>query len=116
MADLIEQLSQMQDAEREAIAKSFRDVLALPEGKRVVFWMLEQCGIYQDAFSGDQINATNYVLGQQAVGRKLIAQLDGIDPRAYPTLLLQVADMKAMDKAIAEKQQAAHQGNDDADE
>lgn len=88
--------------EREELDKAFREVIALSSGKRVLFWILEQCAIYQDAYAGDN-NATNYTLGQQAIGRRLIEQMDAIDPRHYPRLLLDIADMKAM--AAAAKQE-----------
>jgi hypothetical protein len=39
------------------------------------------------------------VLGQQAIGRRLIGVLDEIDPRTYPRLLLDMADLKAMERA-----------------
>lgn len=112
-AYLKEQLSASQESEREELERAFRAIFALAAGKRVLFWMLEQCAIYQDAFTGED-NATNYTLGLQSGGRKLISMLDQIDPRLYPQLLLDVADLKAMDRAASES--AAQQGNDDAEE
>lgn len=79
---------------------AFKAVLATADGKRVLFWVLEQAGVYRDAFSGDDA-ATNYVLGQQSVGRKLIGMMDELDPRTYPKLLLDIADLKAMELAAA---------------
>jgi hypothetical protein len=98
--DLSEQLSPEQRLAREAIEAAFRDVFATAAGKRVLYWMLEQCAIYRDAFTGED-NATNYLLGQQASGRKLIAMLDLIDPTFYPSLLLAVAEFRKADKAAA---------------
>lgn len=100
--DLTEHLTPAQQVERDELNKAFRDVLKTASGKRVLFWMLEQCAIYEDAFAGDSINATNYRLGSQGSGRKLIAKLDEIDPRFYPKLLLDIADIKAMDRAAAD--------------
>lgn len=101
MRDLTEQPSVIQQIERDELAKAFRDVLAGASGKRVLFWILETCAIYRDAFEGDN-NVTNYTLGQQASGRKLIAMLDTIDPRFYPQLLMDMAEIRAMDRAAAE--------------
>lgn len=99
------------DRAREELHAAMADVLAAPSGKRVLFWLLEQAAIYRDAFSnGDP--ATNYILGQQSVGRKLIGLMDDIDPRTYPKLLLAVADMNAMDRAAA----AMNLEQDDEDE
>lgn len=86
------------DRERDEIEAAFRAAMAADDGRRVLFWVLEQAGIYRDAFSGEAA-ATDYILGQQSIGRKLIGFLDEIDPRAYPRLLLEVADMRAMAQA-----------------
>ncbi|SDL07596.1 hypothetical protein SAMN05428953_12660 [Mesorhizobium muleiense] len=104
--DLSEQLSPQEQSERNELVKAFREVAALAAGKRVLFWMLEQAAIYADPFAGENTNATNYTLGQQAVGRKLISKFDEIDPRLYPRLLLDIGELKAMDiAALAAKQE-----------
>ena len=110
MSELVEQLSPLEAAERADEDNAFREVFNTAAGKRVLFWMLEQCAIYQDAFTGDD-NATNYTLGRQSSGRKLIDKLDELDPRNYPALLLAVADDKAMKRAALER--AAQQEDDD---
>lgn len=110
MSELKEQLSAQDAAERAEVDEAFREVFKTASGKRVLFWMLEQCSIYSDAYTGDD-NATNYTLGLQAGGRKLIAKLDELDPRNYPALLLAVADDKAMKRAA--KERAAKQEDDD---
>jgi hypothetical protein len=102
MSDLIEQLSPLQTVEQAEINKAFHDVFRTSAGKRVLFWMLEQCAIYQDAFCGEMTSATNYTLGTQAPGRRLIAKLDQLNPQMYPQLLMVIAEMKAIDKLAAE--------------
>ena len=92
----------MTDREEADLTEAMRDVLSAASGKRVLFWILEQAAIYRDGFSGDN-NATNYVLGQQSIGRKIIERMGDVDPRAYPTLLLEIADMKAVALAAVEK-------------
>lgn len=86
-----------------ALREALRALLAHDDGRRVVFWVLEQAGIYRDAYSGEDA-ATNYVLGSQAVGRRLIGLMDQIDARLYPRLLLDVADMREMERAAAAQQ------------
>lgn len=112
--DLQEQLSPAQQIEREELEAAFRGVLSSASGKRVLFWMLEQCAIYQDAFSGEN-NATNYTLGLQAGGRKLIAKLDQIDPRLYPELLMAMAEIRAMDRAAADRRSEQGRNDDDVE-
>lgn len=55
--------------------------------------ILERCGVYRSAFTGDQA-ATSLRLGEQNIGLWLIAQLDEVGPRTYPSLLSDRANMK----------------------
>lgn len=111
MTDLAEQLSPQDAAERADLDEAFREVFKTASGKRVLFWMLEQCAIYRDPDCGELTHATSAIVGEQRVGRKLIAKLDELDPRNYPALLLAVADDKAMKRAALER--AAQQEDDD---
>ena len=113
MDNFIGQPSPAHSFEREEISKAFREVFALSAGKRVLFWMLEQCAIYQDAFAGDATNTTNYTLGRQSSGRRLIEMLDTVDPKFYPALLLAIADMKATDLAMVEALVKQEEGEED---
>lgn len=97
----------MEDKTEADLSEAFRALLKHNDGKRVLFWILEQAAIYRDAFAGEDA-ATNYVLGSQSVGRKLIQRLDMIDARLYPRLLLDVADMREMERAAVR-----NEGNDD---
>lgn len=114
MDDLSEQLSVTQQFDRVELEKAFRDVLGLQSGKRVLFWLLEQCAIYRDPDHGELTHATSSTIGEQRVGRKLIAKLDEIDPRSYPKLLLDMAEITAMDRAAADRR-AEKQGIEDDD-
>lgn len=114
MGELREQLSEEQQVQREELDAAFRDVLATSSGKRVLFWMLEQSAIYRDADCGEATHVTSSTLGEQRVGRKLIAKLDEIDPRAYPRLLLDMAEITAMDRAAAARR-SEKQGIEDDD-
>lgn len=101
--------------EADDLAKALREVLNLASGRRVIFWLLEQAAIYRDPFCGSEDNATNYTLGQQSIARRLIAEMDAVDPRAYPALLLARAEDKAMARATAVRP-AADTENDDAED
>lgn len=115
MSELKEQLSPEQEIARAELAKAFRDTMATVEGKRVLYWVLEVCAIYRDGFCGDN-NLTNYTLGRQAAGRELIAKLDEVDPRLYPSLLMDMARIREMDRAAARATAQNKQENDDADD
>lgn len=106
-------LTPEQIRERDGINDAWREVLSTQAGQRVVFWWLEQCAIYQEAFAGDSTNTTNYTLGLQSAGRKAIARMDAIDPRLYPKLLTDVAEIRVMDKAAAERATDNEREDDD---
>lgn len=110
MADLNEQLSSSESSERAELERSYREVFATTEGKRVLFDIIELCAIYNSAFTGDN-DATNFTLGMQEAGRKVIARLEELDPRFYPQLLLWRGEAKAMEKAA--KRAATKGVNDD---
>lgn len=112
MAALTEQLSTLERIERDAVETSFREVFATHAGKRVLFWMLEQCKIYRDAYTGEAAS-TNYVLGQQSAGRMLIGKLDEIDPQFYPQLLLAIAEIRNRERAAAEAMENPETDDDD---
>lgn len=112
--DLSEQLSPRQIVEQAELVKAFRDVFKTVSGKRVLFWMLEQCAIYRDAYTGEN-NSTNYQLGLQAAGRQLIGKLDEIDPEMYPNLLLAMKEVREADKAEAEALADKMEPEDDAE-
>jgi hypothetical protein len=87
-------------ADIEKIKDAVRDVFAHRSGKLLIYWLLEQSAIYEDAYTGDN-NATNYTLGRQSPGRRLIALLDSVDPKIYPKLMLEIADIRAEESAAA---------------
>jgi hypothetical protein len=95
------QPSALQEVQRDELARAIRAVLATAEGRRVLFHILELAAIYRDPFGGGN-DATNHGLGRQMVGRSLIAELDALDPRLYPTLLLQMAEQREIDLAHAQ--------------
>lgn len=113
MSDLKEKPSDDEKRQAELLADAFHDVLSHPSGKRVLFWILEQCAIYHDGYTGEN-NATNYVLGQQSVGKRLINQFDLMDPLIYPMLLLDIAKLKIEEKAAAERAAKSESDDDDA--
>jgi len=87
MADLEQQPSQAQTGLPPQIVSDFEAVISRPEGKRVILWVLEQCGVYRNPYTGTDA-ATNFRLGEVNVGQRLIAQLGRVSPSEYARLLL----------------------------
>lgn len=106
-------MNAMDAIERDKLHTSFKELLDTEAGRRVIYWTLEQCAVYREAFTGDDA-ATNYTLGMQASGRKVIAEIDAINPRFYPQLLLDIAELRDRDRVAAEA--IDNPENDDDDE
>lgn len=100
----------MADDPRSPLSLAYEAVLNSDEGRRVLFDILERCGLYQSTFTGEN-NASNYKAGRRDVGLEVLGEIDALDPRHYPSLLLRIAELKAMDKAA----EASTQENDDAE-
>ncbi len=112
MSDVSEQQSAADETRRNDLEKAYRAVFMTAEGKKVLFDILETCGLYSAVFTGDN-NATNFRLGMQEPGKALIARLDQFDNRFYPQLLLTIAELREMEKAA--EQRAANKGQEDND-
>ena len=65
-------------------------VLSTPHGRRVVFDILSTCGVGRQPMTGN--SHTFFHLGEMNIGLKIITELDRIDPRVYPKLLLEQAE------------------------
>ncbi len=105
--------SELQELQQDDLKRAFRDVIATAAGKRVLFWVLEQCVIHGEAYTGEDCS-TNYNLGRQGVGKRLIHMLDGIDPKIYPTLLLEVARMNEEQQQILKHTSEQEDSEDEA--
>ena len=65
-------------------------LLRLPQGRRVLMWVLQQCGVYHSIFTGDDA-ATNFNLGRRDIGLRVLSMIESVDREAYPRLLLMAA-------------------------
>lgn len=100
--ELGEQPNAVDRRRSDDVKDAFRNALRTTQGRAVLWQVLEWAGVYRDPFSGDDA-ATNYTLGQQSIGRRVIDTLNGIDPMAYPRLMLEIADeMKSAQAANME--------------
>lgn len=90
----------MTEREHDDLLRAYREVFNTDAGKRVLYDILSMCAVYQSPFTGEN-NRTNFLLGSQEAGRRVMGRLDEVDPRLYPQLLLAVADMRAMEKEAA---------------
>jgi len=84
---LTEKLSADDQLNRDRVQLDLEAVLRLPQGRRVLLMILERCGVYRNAYTGER-QATDFRLGEQNVGLWLISQIEMVNPTEYPALLL----------------------------
>ncbi|WP_421930048.1 hypothetical protein [Nitratireductor rhodophyticola] len=108
-------VDQQKTVEQEELEKAFRAVFATNAGKRVLFRVFELAAMFQTPFSGENTNATNHTIGRQEVGRMLLSEMNGIDPRMYPQLLLDMEDIRETDRSAGSAAaEAEREDNDEA--
>ena len=83
-------ISQPAGGENDQAMLDLEAVLNLPQGRRFVMAVIGRCGLYRSAQTMDR-DATNHRLGEQNIGLWLVAQLERLDPTAYPRLMLEQA-------------------------
>ena len=82
------------EALRESLLRdALSTVLATVEGKRVLLWLLAECGIYGQLYTADPAS-TNFQLGKRDIGIRIVAKLDAMNRIAYPSLLLDAVNLE----------------------
>lgn len=61
-------------------------VLRLPEGRRFIYKVLCECGVFKTSFSQNSMT-TAFNEGKRDIGLSVIAQLDTADPGIYSQML-----------------------------
>lgn len=69
------------------IQEDLRAVMASAEGRRVVYRLLEQAGVYRLSFAGEAPLLTAFNEGMRSVGLSLAAAVTAASPAAYTRML-----------------------------
>lgn len=77
----INKAKQKVESKRDQELNDMRFVLAHPQGRRVMWRMLERCGVYRTSFTGN--STTFFNEGERNVGLKLLADIEEADLDAY---------------------------------
>jgi hypothetical protein len=77
-------------AEQEQI--DLKTILATAGGRRVIWWILEECGVYRTSFTGN--SHTFFNEGKRQIGLMLIEKIFAADPTAYTNMRLEAAERK----------------------
>jgi hypothetical protein len=82
-------------------AADLKAVLALPEGRRFVFHLLDYANVYGSTFHLSHASMS-LLEGRRDVGLWLIKALESVDPLAYPRLLAEGAQLRELEQQIRE--------------
>lgn len=104
---LAEQPSKSQNLKQDQSVSDLEAVLRMPQGRRVLLRLLERCGLYRTAYTGET-QATNLRLGEQNIGLWLVSQMEMVGSTEYPRLLLEAAqrqDLEGEDVHVLDAEQ-----------
>lgn len=73
-----------------------REVLALPAGRRILWWVLEEAGIYRSSFTGN--NTTFYNEGMRQVGLLLLGKIVEAKPEAMIQMMTEAKKREENDE------------------
>lgn len=82
------------DLENQATSLDFalRDIMSTPSGRAWVWSVLEQASMFGNAFDPDSAVQTAFNLGEQNVGKKLLAQIVKVCPELYAKATTEAGD------------------------
>lgn len=84
-----ETAAKAEQAEARRLA-AFRAVMATPQGRRWIWWLLDRCGVFRTSFTGDHVTYFNE--GSRNVGLMVIADINAACPDFYLTMMTEAKD------------------------
>ena len=78
------------DRSENARLNAFKAVMNTRDGRRTIWWLLEQCGVFRSSFTGTE--STFFNEGQRNVGLILIADINAICPEQYLVMLTEAKE------------------------
>ena len=100
MTQLTQKLSREDELMRDRVVSDLEAVLRLPQGRRVLSSVIERCGVYRNAYTGER-EATDFRLGEQNIALWLISQIEMVGATEYPTLLIERARLNEERRSAA---------------
>lgn len=80
-----------------------RKILSIPEGRRLIWKILSETGIYRSSFTGN--SETFYNEGRRRIGLFILEEIMKVKPEAYTQMQQEAAfEAKAEAKALAKKE------------
>ena len=91
MSDLTALLSKEDLLAQDRVRNDLNAVIDTPQGRRTIQWILSMCGMYRSCFNAD-LAITSFSLGERNIGLRIVSEMNEIDPRIYPRMLLDTAN------------------------
>ncbi|RCL00933.1 MAG: hypothetical protein JSC189_001026 [Candidatus Tokpelaia sp. JSC189] len=86
------------DLRTDRLVSDMKAVLDFAPGRRLLLWLVEVSGVLRSPWTGD-VAATQFRLGEQNMGLRLIALMGRVGEEEYPKLLVQAAQENERMKA-----------------
>lgn len=116
-ASNLEQVQRAEDLEqllREGQLADLRAVLAMPEGRRLVWRLLvEEGGLFQQTFREGKPDTSAFFEGKRSIALFLQAEIGQADPAAFERMRAERAHHDALEDAVR-RQLASQQSDDEA--
>lgn len=110
-AQQVKKARKAEKGQREQQIREMQQVLATPQGKRVLWRLLERCGVYKTSISTDPY-ATYYNEGERNIGLYVMAEINEANPQA----LLDMTVMAKADREVAQAEAAPDSTVEDDDD
>lgn len=88
----------LEQKREQQLSLDLRAVLQIPPGRRLIYRLLSQCGIYHDNFTPDALVMAK-LAGERGIGLWLLRELDKVDPAMIIQLMREAAEQKKSDQA-----------------
>lgn len=100
MSNAADQRAVRKAGQRERLAQrrkrdALRVVLATPEGRRVLWGLLEEARVFQLSFVPEQASTTAFHEGRRSLGLALLAEIQTIYPHAYTRMAQEAQSLDA---------------------
>ena len=95
-SEQVKEAAEREKLQAERDLNDTRWVLSMPQGRRFLYRLLAECGVYRSSFTGS--SETFFREGQRNVGLKLLEELEVADAESYLLMLREGNKQKTFKK------------------
>jgi hypothetical protein len=86
------------ESTRKRELNDIRKVLSLPEGRRVIWRILGNCGMFRSPYTPKDTNATFVEIGKKEIGLQVLQDVTDAKPEAYYQMYFESVNEKNEEK------------------